>query len=145
MEVKTTVEKCLSIVRLLKGIGIFPCPIVPFPKTFELTPSISPRKHSSFQVDRSWTSCLFRGTIQTYFGMRLLFGYIQLLRTAVSSVHYNFPLMASALAASLIGTCVFGVTLVANQRQKQLALLLNQWQQTEMEIVLLSIKSNSLC
>jgi len=143
MEVQTVVENSLPIARLLKYIGIFPCAIVLSPKPFELTTSVSPEKYPSFQVDRSWASFLLRTTVQTYFGMRLAFSYIQLLRTLVFSLHYNFHTVASAVAGNLISTCAFGITLVTNQKQSQLALLLNQWQQTEMEIGSLILKTMS--
>jgi len=144
MEIETTLEKCLPIIHLLKYLGLFPCSIVHLPKPFELTNSVSPRKHLNFQVDHSWKSFLFPVAVQTYFGMRLAFGYIQVLHTTVFNVDFNFPVVISAVSGTLLGTCAFGITLVAHLKRKQLAILLNQWQQTEMEIGTLILMSTAI-
>jgi len=144
MEIETTVQQCLPIIRLLKYLGLFPCSIVHLPKRFELTTSVSPRKHVSFQVDDSWKSFLLTAVVQTYFGMRLAFGYIQVLRTTVFNVDFNFPVVISSISGNLIGTCAFGITLVAHLKRKQLAILLNQWQHTEGEIGTLILMSTAI-
>jgi len=70
--------------------------------------------------------------------------YVQLFRATVLQVDYiNFSLVVSSLAGSLIGTCALGITIVASRKPQQLALLLNQWQQTETEIGLLILTRKS--
>jgi len=135
MEIESTLQRSLPIIRLLKYMGLFPCSVIYLPKPFEDTISVSPRKHLSFKVENhSWKTFLVLGGVQIYFGMRLAFGYIQLLRVTVSNVGYNFSTIIGVLSGNLMGTCAFGITVVAQLKRKEIAVLLNRWQQTEIEI-----------
>jgi len=134
MGMKTTVEKCLPIIQLIKYMGVFPYSIVHPLERLDCTISPSRKQNPSFQIDNSWKSTLKCIIVQTYFGTRLAFGYTQIFRAAVFGVDFKFTTGISAICSNLVATCAFGITLVSIRNKIQLTALLNQWKETEMEI-----------
>jgi len=134
MVVQPTLVECFPIIKLIKFLGIFPYSIVRIPEPLELTTSTSRKKYPSLKIDTSWKSfflCIF---VQSYFGARLVFGYSQILWAAFFDEDFRFYSGITAFCANLIGTCAFGITIVSYLNKYQLISLLDQWEQTKMEM-----------